>query len=144
MTDLSDKKLSWVLLALGNDYAYTHLHILERSAMLLEISTWDLGTKFNFSLHSEHVVGVQIASKPFDVRGEEGAGSCFLEEYGTPGSIKEETMAKEMAVLCTHFVSVNNVFQELGPQSGFVTGPDPVLTIALETTHNNPIFQIEF
>lgn len=33
--------------------------------------------------------GVQIASKPFDVHGEEGVGSCFLEERGAPGSIKE-------------------------------------------------------
>lgn len=112
--------------------------------MLLEIPTWDLGTKFNFSLHNEHMVGVQIASKPFDVRGEEGVGSCFLEECGAPGSIKEETMAREVAVLCTHFVSVNNVFQELGPQSGCVRGPHPVLTIALETKCNNPIFKIEF
>lgn len=82
--------------------------------MSLVIPTWGLEIKFDFSLHNEHIGGVQRASKPFDVHGEEGVGSCFLEECGHQGAVKRETMAKEMAGLCTHFVSANNAFCELG------------------------------
>lgn len=83
MANLSDEEATLVLLALDHDYAYIHLHIPEQPATPLEIPTWDLETKFDFSLHNEHMVGIQIASKPFDVHGEEGVGSCFLKSMGT-------------------------------------------------------------
>ena len=53
-----------------------------------------------------------MASKPFDVHAEEGAGSCFLEDYGALGSPKERNNGKEMSVLWAHYVPVNNEFHE--------------------------------
>lgn len=40
------------------------------------------------------LIDPQMASKPFDVHEEEGAGSCFLEAYGALGSIKERNNGK--------------------------------------------------
>lgn len=82
--------------------------------MATGIPTCEFETRLDFSLYSERMVDRQVAPKPFDVHEEEGVGSCFLEEYGALGSIKEETIAKEMSVFCTHYISVNNESREFG------------------------------
>jgi len=81
-------------------------------ALPIGIPTWGLETWFDFSLHSVHTADLQMASKPFDVHEEERAGSCFLEDYGALGNTKERNNGKEMSVLCTHYVPVNNEFHE--------------------------------
>lgn len=56
---------------------------------------------------------------------------------GHQGALKKETMAKEMSVFCTHYVSVNNEFHEkFRALNGRVTGSNPVPTTILGTTHN--------
>lgn len=74
-----------------------------------------------------------MASKAFDVHEEERAGSCFLEDYGALGSTKERNNGKEMSVLCTHYVPVNNKFHEFGSLNGRVTGSNPVPSTVLGT-----------
>lgn len=84
-------------------------------ALPIEIPTEDL-KRTDFSLHSVHTEGLQMASKAFDVHEEERAGSCFLEDYGALGSTKERNNGKEMSVLCTHYVPVKLInFMSLGP-----------------------------
>lgn len=106
-------------------------HILEQPAMPSEIPTWDFEIKFDSSFHSEHMVDVQTASKPFDVHGEEGVGSCFLEECGAPGSIKERNNSKGSGCPLPSPCFCNNVFLESGPK---------VDVLCPETTCHNPVF----
>lgn len=42
-------------------------------------------------------------------------GAVSWKSVGHQGALKKETMVTEVAVLCHHFVPVNNVFLELGP-----------------------------
>lgn len=58
--------------------------------------------------------GVQIASNLLMFMGRKEWGAVSWKSVGHQGALKKETMAKEMAGLCTHFVSENNAFCERG------------------------------